>query len=58
MNSLKTKCLEYIRRNCKNLLREALDKELEIPLDQIEENLFDDLSKYLMSDYNGVVRLI
>ena len=59
MASLKKKCLDYIRKNNKNLLRDAFEnKNEEIPLDQVEDSLFDDIAKFLNTDYKGVVRLI
>lgn len=57
MDSLKKRCLEYIRKNNKNLLRDAFENS-EIPLDQIEDNLFDEIARYVNTDYKGVVRII
>jgi hypothetical protein len=59
MATLKKKCLDYIRKNNKTLLRDAFEnKNEEIPLDQVEDPLFDDIAKFVNTDYKGVVRLI
>lgn len=58
MHNLKKRCLEHIRKNNKNLLRDAYNLIGEIPLDQIEDSLFDEIAKYLMNDFKGAVRLI
>ena len=59
MNTLKAYCMEYIRKNIKNLLRDAYDQpSLDVPLDQIEDVLLDEIARHLNNDYKGVVRLI
>jgi hypothetical protein len=58
MQSLKKKSIEYIRKNVKNLLRDAYDGVNEIPLDQIEDSLFEEVARQLNNDFKGVVRLI
>jgi hypothetical protein len=59
MATLRTHCLEFLRKNNKNILRDAYeDPDLEIPFEQIEPQLFDQICKYLNNDYKGVVRLI
>ena len=45
MATLKKKCLDYIRKNNKTLLRDAFEnKNKEITLDQVEDPLFDDIA--------------
>ena len=48
MKSLKSRCIEFVRKNAKSLLRDAYHIHLqksyppkEIPIDQIEDLLFD-----------------
>ena len=66
MKSLKDRCIEFFRKNAKNLLRDAYECVTlvqsypikEVPIDQIEIVLFEEIVKLLYSDFKAIVRII